>query len=172
MDVDALAKTKGGKKGGKGKDKSNKPEKFDGNCTWCCEYGHTVEECRKKAAGKPKTAQSPRASDPKHKGKGKGVKGKKGAPSLDEWPGDQTPSEKSKEYAEVAGLFIVLSTDVRSVVTLFVLPVLCLLVSHPRSGCKNRTGLPKSTLLRTVRKFESLVSRFLHSSSRMETCRV
>ena len=58
---------------------------------------------------KPKTAQSPRASDPKHKGKGKGVKGKKGAPSLDEWPGDQsnqTPSEKAKEYAEVARLFI------------------------------------------------------------------
>ena len=90
MDVDALAKTKGGKKGGKVKDKSNKPEKFDGNCSWCCAYGHMVEECRKKAAGNPKTAQSPRAFDPKHKGKGKGVKGKKGAPSLDEWPGDQS----------------------------------------------------------------------------------
>ena len=51
----------------------------------------------------------PRASDPKHKGKGKGVKGKKGASSLDEWPGgqsNQTPSEKYKEYAEVAGIFI------------------------------------------------------------------
>ena len=63
-----------------------------------------------KAAGKPKTAQPPRATDSsKHKGKGKGDKGKKGALSLDEWPDDQsnqTPSEKSKEDAEVAGLFI------------------------------------------------------------------
>ena len=39
----------------------------------------------------------PRASDPKHKGKGKGVKGKKS---------NQTPNEKYKEYAEVARLFI------------------------------------------------------------------
>ena len=109
MDVDALAETKGGKKGGKGKDKSNKPEKFDGNCFWCCAYGHMVQECRKKADLKPKTAQSAQPSDPKHNGKGKGVKGKKRASSLDEWPGDQsnqTPSEKSKEDAEVAGLFI------------------------------------------------------------------
>ena len=32
MDVDAIAKTKGGKQGGKGKDKSGKPGKFDGKC--------------------------------------------------------------------------------------------------------------------------------------------
>ena len=35
MDVDALAKTKGGKKGGKGKDKEPEAKKFDGNCFWC-----------------------------------------------------------------------------------------------------------------------------------------
>ena len=29
------SKTKGGKKGGKRKDKSSKPEKFDGNCNLC-----------------------------------------------------------------------------------------------------------------------------------------
>ena len=31
MDVDALAKTKGGKKGGKVKDKGGKSKKFEGN---------------------------------------------------------------------------------------------------------------------------------------------
>ena len=60
MDVDPLAKTKGG---GKGKDKSSNPEKFDGNCFWCGLYGHVMEDCRKNAAGKPKATQSPRASD-------------------------------------------------------------------------------------------------------------
>ena len=34
MDVDALAKTKGGKKGGKEKDKEPEAKKFDGNCFW------------------------------------------------------------------------------------------------------------------------------------------
>ena len=103
MDVDALAKTKGGKKGGKGKDKSSTPEKFDGNCFWCGSYRHVME----KAAGKPKANQLSRASDPKPKGKGKGGKGKKGASSLGEWPDgqDDHPSgEKPNE--EVAGLFI------------------------------------------------------------------
>ena len=52
MDVDAFAKTKGGKQGGKEKDKSCKQGKFDGKCFWCGAYGHTVEDCRKKAAGK------------------------------------------------------------------------------------------------------------------------
>ena len=68
-----------------------------------------MEECWKKAAGKAKIAQPPRASDPEHKGKGKGGKGKRRASSLDDWPDDQgtqTPGEKSKNDAEVAGLFI------------------------------------------------------------------
>ena len=40
MDVDALAKTKGGKKGGKAKDKGGKSRKFEGNCFWCGANGH------------------------------------------------------------------------------------------------------------------------------------
>ena len=63
----ASPKTKGGKKGGKGKDRSSKPEKFDGNCFWCGWYGHVMKDCRKKAAGKPRVTQSPRVSDPKAK---------------------------------------------------------------------------------------------------------
>ena len=65
-----------------------------------------MKECRKRAAGKPKTAQSPRTSEPKVKGKGRGGQGKKGA-SLDEWPDEQEgqPSgDKSGE--EVASLFM------------------------------------------------------------------
>ena len=107
MDVDALAKTKGGKKGGKGKDKESETKKFDGHCFWCGAYGRVMKDCRKNAAGKPKTAQSPRTSEPKAKGKGKGGQGKKGASSLDEWPDgqeEQPSSEKSGE--EVASLFM------------------------------------------------------------------
>ena len=55
MVVDALAKTKGGKKGGKGKDKESKTKKFDGHCFWCGAYGRVMKDCRKKAAGKPET---------------------------------------------------------------------------------------------------------------------
>ena len=65
-----------------------------------------MNECRKRAAGKPKTAQSPRTSEPNVKGKGRGGQGKKGA-SLDEWPDEQEgqPSgDKSGE--EVASLFM------------------------------------------------------------------
>ena len=51
MDVDTLAKTKGGKKGGKGKDKGGKSKKFEGNCFWCGAYGHMMADCQKKAAG-------------------------------------------------------------------------------------------------------------------------
>ena len=84
MDVDALAKTKGGKKGGIGKDKEPETKNFDGNCFWCGAHGHAMKDCRKKAARKPKTAQSPRTPEPKAKCKGKGGQGKKGAPALDE----------------------------------------------------------------------------------------
>ena len=73
MDIHALAK--GGKKGGKGKEKGNKSKKFDGNSFWCDASGHMMEDCQKKVAGKSKTAQSPRASEPKGEGKSKG-KGK------------------------------------------------------------------------------------------------
>ena len=65
-----------------------------------------MKDCRKRAAGKPKTAQSPRTSEPKVKGKGRGGQSKKEA-SLDEWPDEQEgqPSgDKSGE--EVASLFM------------------------------------------------------------------
>ena len=59
MDVDAIAKTKGGKKGGKGKDKGSKSKTFDGNF-WCGACGHMMEDCQKKASGKPQASKSPR----------------------------------------------------------------------------------------------------------------
>ena len=77
MDVDAVAKTKGGKKGGTEKDKEPEAKKFDGDCFWCVAHCHAVKDCRKKAVGKPKTAQSPRTPEPKAKGKGKGGPGKR-----------------------------------------------------------------------------------------------
>ena len=43
--ADALAKTKGGKKAGKGKDKGGKPKKFEGNCFWCGSCGHMMQDC-------------------------------------------------------------------------------------------------------------------------------
>ena len=64
MDVDALAETKGGKKGGKGKDKGGKSKKFEGNCFWCGVYGHMMEDCQKKAVWKP-VPKSPQGPDPK-----------------------------------------------------------------------------------------------------------
>ena len=98
MDVYAFAMIKGGKKGGKGKDKGSKPSKFDGNCFWWGAYGHAMEDCRKKAAGKPQAPKTPRGSDPKPKGKR--LKYKKETSLLDEWPDGQ-------DGQEVAGLFIV-----------------------------------------------------------------
>ena len=67
MDVDAFVKTKGGKKGGKGKE--GKSKKFEGNCFWCGACGHMMEDCQKKAARKPQVPKSPGAPDPKPKGK-------------------------------------------------------------------------------------------------------
>ena len=118
MDVDAFAKTNGGKQGGKGKDTSCKPGKFDGKCFWCGECGHTVEDCRKKAAGKRKTAQSPRASDSsKHNGKGKGDKGKKGALSNGLMIRATKPLVRSsKRMPRLQVSSSVLSADVRSTV--------------------------------------------------------
>ena len=53
LDVDALAKTKGSKKGGKGKN--------EGNCFWCGAYGHLMEDCQKKAAGNEDLIRNRRA---------------------------------------------------------------------------------------------------------------
>ena len=61
-----------------------------------------MEDCQKKAAGKPEVSKSPRGADPKPKGKGKGGKGKKGASSLDEWP-DGQENPPSDEKAPVGG---------------------------------------------------------------------
>ena len=65
MDVNALAKTTGGKKSGKGKHNGSKLKKFEGNCFWCGAYGHMMEDCQKKAAGKPLVPKSPRGFGPK-----------------------------------------------------------------------------------------------------------
>ena len=99
MDVDALAKTKGGK------DKGGKSKKFEG--FWCGAYGRMMEDCQKKAVGKPQVPKSPRGPDPQPKGKGKCDKGKKGASSLDEWPdGQEAQPSDEKAIEEVAGLFV------------------------------------------------------------------
>ena len=71
------------RKGGKGTNKGGKSKKFEGNCFWYGAYGHMMEDCQKKALGKPQVPKSPRGPDPKLNGKGKG--GKKGPSSLDEW---------------------------------------------------------------------------------------
>ena len=82
-----------------GKDKGGESKKFEGNCFWCGAYGHMMEDCQKKAAGKPQVPKSPRGADPKPKGKGKGGKGKKGASSLDEWPdGQEKPPSDEKAH--------------------------------------------------------------------------
>ena len=66
-----------------------------------------MEDCQKKAAGKPQVPKSPRGPDPKPKSKGKGGKSKKGASSLDEWPdGQENPPSDEKATEEVAGLFV------------------------------------------------------------------
>ena len=58
--------------------KGGKSKKFEGNCFWCGACGHMMEDCQKKAAGKPQVPRSPRGPDPKPKGKGKGGNGGKG----------------------------------------------------------------------------------------------
>ena len=100
MDIHALAKMKGGKKGDKGKEKGSKSKKFDGNLFWCDASGHMMEDCQKKVAGKSKTAQSPTASEPKGKGKSKGGQCKKGASSLDEWPDEQEEQPSGEKSSE------------------------------------------------------------------------
>ena len=71
---------------------------------WPCDGGLSEEGCWEAKCTPP---QSPRASDPKPKGRGNDGKGKKGASSLHEWPDghdDQSSGERTDE--EVAGLFI------------------------------------------------------------------
>ena len=66
-----------------------------------------MEDCQKKAAGKPQVPMCPRGHAPRPKGKGKGGKGKKGASSLDEWPdGQEGPPSDERVIEEVAGLFV------------------------------------------------------------------
>ena len=108
-DVDALAKTKGGKKGGKGKNKEPETKKFDGHCFW---FGAHMKDC---AAGKPKTAQSPNTPEPKAKGKGKGGQGKKGASSFDEWPDGQEEQPSGGQVRKLQVCSWVLLTDMESV---------------------------------------------------------
>ena len=60
----------------------------------------------KEGSWKPKTAQSPRTSEPKVKGKGRGGQGKKGA-SLDEWPDVQEGQPSGDKSGEkVPSLFM------------------------------------------------------------------
>ena len=109
MDIDALAKGKGGGKGKYGKGgKSASSDKFEGECHWCLKKGHMVKDCWDKQAGKPRAKGSQaEKGDKGAKGRGKD-KGKaswqnrKGANSLEEWPGDGEPA--SGETA--GGLFI------------------------------------------------------------------
>ena len=68
----APAKTEGGKESEKGKDARSGP-KFIGHCFWCGARGHTKSDCRKKAAGKPRTARSP--TNPSRKGRDESRKG-------------------------------------------------------------------------------------------------
>ena len=77
MDVHALAKTKGGKKGGKGKDKENMSKKLDGNCFWCGAHGHMMEDCQKKAVGKPQAPKSPPGPIRNKRAKAKGAKARR-----------------------------------------------------------------------------------------------
>ena len=59
-----------------------------------------------------------------------------------------------------------------TLVVLPVLPVFRQWVLHPQLGCKSWTKLLKSTPLQTLKRFESLDSRFLHSSFRIVTCEI
>ena len=93
MDVDALAKTKGGKKGGKGKDKEFETKKFDSHCFWCGAHGNLMKEGSREAQNSPvaKSFRRPKA-------KTKMANELKGASSLDEWPDgqeEQPSGEKS-----------------------------------------------------------------------------
>ena len=74
MDVDALAKSK---RGGKGEDKGGKSKKCDGNCFWCGAYGHMMEDCQKKAAGKPQSPKSREGPIRRRRAKAKVAKARK-----------------------------------------------------------------------------------------------
>ena len=68
--------------------------KFIGHCFWCGAHGHTKSDCRKKAAGRPRTARSPTV--PSRKGRDENSKGSARTLSLEKWPDtDEEPMCRS-----------------------------------------------------------------------------
>ena len=61
MNADALTKTEGDRVSEKGKEARSRTT-FIGHCFWCGAHGHEKSDCRKKAAGRPRTARSPTIS--------------------------------------------------------------------------------------------------------------
>ena len=81
--ADAPAKTEGGRVSEKGKDARSRP-KFIGHCFWCGAHGHEKSDCRKKAAGRPRTARSPTISG--RIGRDESSKGSERTLSFENWP--------------------------------------------------------------------------------------
>ena len=81
--VDAPAKTEGGNETERKKDARSRP-KFIGHWFWCGAHGHTKSDCRKKAAGRPRTARSP--TIPSRKGRDESNKGSERTLSFEKWP--------------------------------------------------------------------------------------
>ena len=71
MDVDALCQDQGRQERKQGRRQGWQVEEVDGHCFWCGAYGHMMEDCQKKAAGKLQVLKSPRGRDLKSKGNGK-----------------------------------------------------------------------------------------------------
>ena len=129
MDVDWLAKGKGGGKGGKG-DKGGKQHppnrsssqgaKLTGERNWCRKMYHMENECWNKATGKPRTPKQPQKGDKGGTGGGKGGKSdqahkggkgpwwnsKKGVWSLDEQGAWLEPQPEQAVDAGADGLFM------------------------------------------------------------------
>ena len=99
MDVDAFAKTKGGKKGGKGKDKEPEAKKFDGGCFWCgASWPCRWRTVARKQPGGLKRPSRRKLLNRKPRAKAKEAQERRGPSSLDEWPDgqeEQPSGEKS-----------------------------------------------------------------------------